>query len=116
MTEQFIGEAIRPDAETMDTARMAAGEPGLPELFHWKKQTIRITRVLRTWRGTGPCHHGRGEIYVRKHWFEVATETGQIMKLYFERQPRSGSKKNRWWLSTIRDPDETGTDHTNVER
>jgi hypothetical protein len=106
--ELFISEAIRPDVGTLDTRTMAPGEPGLPTVFYWKDQTIRIARVLRTWRGTGPCHHGSGEIYVRKHWFEVETDTGQIMKLYFERQARTKSKKQRWWLFTIQEPDAPG--------
>jgi hypothetical protein len=103
MTEQFISEAIRPDRETFDTSRMAAGEPGLPDVFRWRKQTLRIARVLRTWRDTGPCDHGSGEAYVRKHWFEVATDTGQIMKIYFERQARPGKNKSRWWLFSVRE-------------
>ena len=103
MTEQFISEAIRPDVASIDTTRMPAGGPGLPMVFHWKKQTLRIARVLRTWTETGPCHHGSDEAYVRKHWFEVVTDAGQVMKIYFERQARSGKSKSRWWLFTIRE-------------
>jgi hypothetical protein len=28
------------------------------------------------------------------------------MKLYFERQPRGGRKAARWWLFSIREPEE----------
>ncbi len=101
MGEQFISAAIQPVGETIDAARMSMGEPGLPRQFRWGTQTIEIARVLRTWRKTGPCHHGSGESYVRKHWFEVLTERGDTMKIYFERQPRSGKNKRRWWLFTI---------------
>ena len=107
MTEQFIGEAIRPDAETLDTSRMAAGGPGLPDVFRWKTRIIRIAKVVRAWRETGPCRHGSGEAYVRKHWFEVVTDAGQIMKIYFERQPRSGRNRTRWWLFSIREEEES---------
>ena len=72
MAEQFVSAAIQPVAGTFDAARMSAGEPGLPRQFRWKSQTIQIARVLKTWRETGPCHHGSGERYVRKHWFEGA--------------------------------------------
>ena len=106
MAEHFVGEAIQPVVETIDTARMAAGEPGLPQVFQWKRQTIRIVKVLKTWRETGPCHHGSGEAYVRKHWFEVVTDSGLQMKIYFERQPRSGKTKSRWWLRSIEKPEE----------
>jgi len=101
MSEQFIGAAIQPVAGTFDAARMSAGEPGLPRQFRWKRQTIQIARVLRTWRETGPCRHGSGESYVRKHWFEVLSDSGDTMQIYFERQSRSQRNRNRWWLFTI---------------
>ena len=101
MSEQFISAPIQPIGETFDAARMSTGEPGLPRLFRWKSQTIQIARVLRTWRETGPCHHGSGEAYVRKHWFEVLTDSGGTMQIYFERQPRSRKNGSRWWLFTI---------------
>jgi phosphoribosylglycinamide formyltransferase-1 len=101
MAEEFVGEAIQPVADTIDAARMSTGSPGLPRHFRWRSQTIEITRVLKTWRDTGPCHHGSGERYVRKHWFEVLTTSGDTMKIYFERQPRTPRNKARWWLFTI---------------
>ena len=101
MAEQFISEAIQPVVGTFDTARMSAGEPGLPRQFRWKSQTIQIVSVLKTWRETGPCHHGSGERYVRKHWFEVLTDSGETMKIYFERQRRSRNNRARRWLFTI---------------
>ena len=104
MTEEFISEAIQPVVETIDAGRMAAGEPGLPRQFRWRSETISIARVLKTWRETGPCRHGSGEQYVRKHWFEVLTDSGLTMKIYFERQPRSANKKRRWWLFSAERP------------
>jgi len=101
MTEEFVSEAIQPVAETIDVAPMAIGEPGLPRQFRWRTRTIHIARVLRTWRETGPCHHGSGEKYVRKHWFEVLTDAGERLKIYFERQARSRKDRSRWWLYTI---------------
>jgi hypothetical protein len=102
MPERLISEPIRPLTETADTSRMAIGEPGLPQEFVWRGRTIGITTVLRSWRETGKCRHGSSEMYVRKHWFEVATESDGIMKLYFERQPRRGQKgAPRWWMFSI---------------
>ena len=113
MPEHFIDEAIEPVAETADTARMAAGEPGLPRQFKWRGGTIEVAAVIRTWRETGPCRHGSGEMYVRKHWYEVATTAGETMKIYFERQPRRGEahkrKKERWWLFSIKEEEGTVT-------
>ena len=88
MTEEFISEAIHPVVE-----------PGLPRQFRWRSEIVSIARVLGTWRETGPCHHGNSDRYVRKHWFEVLTDSGVKMKIYFERQPRSTKQKmERWWL------------------
>ena len=107
MPEEFISEAIQPVVETIDTSRMAAGEPGLPRQFRWRSQIVSITRVLKTWRETGPCHHGSSDRYVRKHWFEVLTDSGATMKIYFERQPRSARKKKEgWWLFSTERPAE----------
>lgn len=101
MAEQFVGAAIQPVADTLDAARMSTGAPGLPRQFRWGAATIEVQRVLKTWRETGPCRHGSGEAYVRKHWFEVLTESGDTMKIYFERQRRSRTSRDRWWLFTI---------------
>lgn len=101
MPEQFISEAIKPVVETYDAARMAVGEPGLPHEFVWRGRRIIVTAVLRTWRETGRCRHGSPELYVRKHWFEVATTSHDTMKIYFDRQPRDGHQGPRWWLFSM---------------
>ena len=36
--------------------------------------------------------HGSPEMYVRKHWYEVATDSDGTIKLYFERQARGGRR------------------------
>lgn len=101
MPERFVSEAIHPVTGTADTAAMSIGEPGLPTEFVWRGRTMAVTSVLRTWRETGRCRHGSPEMYVRKHWYEVATASGTTMKLYFDRQPRGGRKSPRWWLFSI---------------
>ncbi|MGC3956727.1 MAG: DUF6504 family protein [Verrucomicrobiota bacterium] len=104
MTEEFISAAIQPIVGTIEATRMDSGEPGLPRQFRWKAKTFQVVQVLRTWRETDPCHHGSGEKYARKHWFEVLTDSGATMKIYFERQARSGGDKKRWRLFTIERP------------
>jgi Domain of unknown function (DUF6504) len=101
MHEKFISEAIKPVVATCDISRMAVGEPGLPREFVWRGQTIEITGVLRTWRDTGKCRHGSSEMYVRKHWYEVVTNSNNTMRIYFDRQPRRGQSNDRWWLFSI---------------
>ena len=103
MHERFISQALTPVVSTSDTSLMAAGEPGLPQQFHWHGQTMEITGVIRTWRETGPCRHGSGERYVRKHWYELETASHGIAKVYFERQARGGSHTARWWLFSLTD-------------
>ena len=101
-TERFVSEALAPVADTFDTGLMAAGGPGLPRAFVWRGETLEIAAVVRTWRETGPCRHGSPEVYVRKHWFEVTTRAGAVLRLYFDRQPRGGRGAARWWLFSIR--------------
>jgi hypothetical protein len=101
MPERFISEAIEPVIETYDTSRMAVGEPGLPHEFVWRGSKFTVTAVLRTWRETGKCRNGSPELYVRKHWFEVATVPHDTMKIYFDRQPRDGRQGARWWLFSV---------------
>lgn len=101
MTARFVSEPIEPDATTFDTGRMASGEPGLPAAFAWRGRTIRIAGIRRSWKQTGPCRHGSGEQYVRKHWYEVDTGTDGVMTIYFERKPPRQRGAARWWLFSI---------------
>ncbi|MFO7494677.1 MAG: DUF6504 family protein [Desulfobacterales bacterium] len=112
MPQRLISEAIKPLTGTADTRRMAVGGPGLPQQFVWRKQTVTVAAVLRTWRETGKCRHGSPEKYVRKHWYEVATASGATMTLYFARQPRGGRKGARWWLFSVSEPEESPPSNT----
>lgn len=107
MPEQFVSEPIKPVVATCDTSRMATGEPGLPREFVWRGRTIEVATVLRTWRETGKCRNGSPELYVRKHWFEVVTASNETMTIYFDRQPRKGRKDARWWLLSVRGPEDS---------
>ena len=102
-TEQFISEPIKPLQSAFDATGMTRGEPGLPHRFVWRDKEYVVTEVLEAWKEDGPCKSGSPEMYLRKHWFRVATEQGVEMTLYFERQPRSKRQsKTRWWLYTVR--------------
>jgi phosphoribosylglycinamide formyltransferase-1 len=103
VAERFVSEPIEPVVETCDTTRMSMGEPGLPRQFVWRGKLVEIVAVLRTWHDIGPCRHGSEDMYVRKHWYEVATRGDAIMKIYFDRQSRRGFKGARWWLFSIDD-------------
>lgn len=105
MAERFVDEPLVPVAATADTSLMAAGGPGLPREFLWRGRTLEVAAVLRCWRESGTCRHGSGEMYVRKHWFEVVTTDRATLKIYFERQARRGRKEARWWLFTRSEPE-----------
>jgi hypothetical protein len=99
--KEFISEPITPVAGSFDAASMATGEPGLPARFVWRHTEYEVGEVLDVWKTTGPCRHGSGEQYVRRHWFRVVTTDGAEMELYFDRQPRARQKSHRWWLATV---------------
>ena len=81
---------------------MLRGEPGLPGRFVWREREYAVAGVLEKWKETGPCRNGSGERYLRKHWFRIRTATGEEMKIYFDRRPRSRrGAKARWWLYTV---------------
>jgi hypothetical protein len=99
--DRFVGELIRPVPGTFDAAMMARGSPGLPRKFVWRQHEYEVAELLQTRRSLGPCRHGSGEQYVRRHWFTVRTTNGATMTLYCDRQARRGqSAKARWWLFT----------------
>ena len=103
MSYEFICEPIEPVAETLDTAGMARGEPGLPRRFVWRERTYDLAEVLERWKETGPCRHGSGERYVRRFCFRFRTETGEEMNAFFERRARSGRRgPGRWWLRSAK--------------
>ena len=102
MTEQFISETIEFSPATANASPMVAGEPGLPRRFVWRRKAYDVDEVLEKWTESGPCRNGSGEMYLRKHWYAIKTTTGERMKLYFERQPRSKQQRRaRWWLYTV---------------
>ena len=105
MKEEFISESIQPVPGSADSAGMAKGEPGFPRKFLWRDTEYTLDEILETWKQSGPCKSGSGEMYLRKHWFRIRTTTGVQMTIYFDRQPRSKRQNNtRWWLYTLTSP------------
>lgn len=106
--EQLVSERLTPLMETVDAHHVIPGAPLLPARFRWRDREYAVAEVLQEWKETGPCHHGSGERYVRKHWWHLRMTTGEEMKVYFERHARSSKQmKQRWWLYTVRLPDES---------
>ncbi len=84
---------------------MAQGEPGLPHRFAWRGDEYTVNEVLAVWTTSSP--DATGEVYLRRHWWELRTTTGHIMKLYFERQKRHGNARARWFVYTVVPPSDT---------
>ena len=99
--KEFVSETITPVAGSFDTASTAVGEPALPARFVWRGTEYEVVQVLDKWKTSGPCKHGSGEQYVRRHWFRVLTSDGVEMELYFDRQARVKQRSRRWWLATV---------------
>jgi hypothetical protein len=96
--EAFVSEAITPEAGSFDALAMSRGEPGLPAAFTWRGTRYVVHRLISTWKTSTP---DRGEMYLRRHWFELETTTGERMTLYCQRQAGSAARrKQRWWLYT----------------
>jgi phosphoribosylglycinamide formyltransferase-1 len=99
---EFISEPIVPDAGSADAAAMSRGEPGLPRSFTWRNTHYVVARVIAKWKTSS--REAAGELYLRRHWFEIETTAGLRITLYCERQTRNRNKpKARWWIYTIRD-------------
>ena len=106
---ELISEPLTPHAETHGIRSMGIGEPGLPSGFDWRDRSYRIMAVVRAWKHSSR-EGGRagGELYLRRHYYELRMEDGTIWTVYFLRQPpKSGNAKARWFLYTIDTPDNT---------
>jgi hypothetical protein len=97
--ETFVSEAVVPQVGSFDAAAMSRGEPGLPRVFTWRGRRFEVVRVLSTWKTST---RERGELYLRRHWFEALVATGERVTLYCERQTKNRkAPKARWWLYKI---------------
>lgn len=97
--ETFVSEAVVPQAGSFDAAAMSRGEPGLPRVFTWRGRRLEVAQVLSTWKTST---RERGELYLRRHWFEARVTTGERVTLYCERQAKNRkAPKARWWLYKI---------------
>ena len=92
----FVSKPLVPQGGSYDTDVMSRGEPSLPPAFAFGDELIEIAGVRTTWRSTKT---DRGDMYLKRHWFECACRDGRIATIYFDR----GARRNqpRWWLYTI---------------
>jgi Family of unknown function (DUF6504) len=71
-------------------------EPPVPRAFRWDGTILAIAEVVRSWRSTKA---DRGDVYLKRHWFELRAESGAKLEVYYDRAVRRGASP--WWLYTI---------------
>lgn len=97
MSRQFVSQPLQAPAG------MPAGamEPALPPEFFWNGERIGVKTLRKQWRST---KEDRGDVYLKRHWFEFETDDGRIAEVYFDRAARS--RQPHWWLYTITSSEE----------
>jgi hypothetical protein len=98
MTRQFVSRPLKQTGEGYITPA-SGGEPPVPRAFQWEDRTLVVAEVLRSWRST---RDDRGDTYLKRHWFELRTEDGSRIEVYYDREARRGAAQ--WWLYTIDRP------------
>ena len=102
--EQFVSDPLIPAPGSFDASAMARGEPGLPAQFTWRGQMYQVDEVLEQWTSSTP-EGGSGELYLRRHWWQLRTSSGHVMKIYCQRQAKNKTdRKQRWFVYTVRAP------------
>lgn len=92
---KFVSRPIAPAGEGFLTP--ASGrEPPVPSAFLWGSRTLLVSEVLRSWRST---RTDRGDVYLKRHWYELRTVTGAKLEVYYDRESRLNASP--WWLYTI---------------
>lgn len=104
--EQFISEPIVPESGTFSPDLMARGLAAIPSAFTWRNQRYVIVECLDHEKVSTPEGGREGnEVYLRRQVFTVRLESGEVARIYFERQSRPGSSRKsarqRWFLYSI---------------
>jgi hypothetical protein len=105
---QFISEPIEPEAGSFSTGLMARGLASLPGAFTWRNRRYEIVECLSHAKVSAPeGGTSDGERYLRRQEFTVTLDSGQIARLYVQRQAGRGasssSARRRWFLFTLDD-------------
>lgn len=87
MNKHFVSQAIEP---------IAPAGTALPAGFRWGEDLLEVRALRKEWRGT---KEDRGDVYLKRHWYEFETADGRIATVYFDRGAKPGAA--RWWLYAI---------------
>lgn len=89
MSKHFVSQAVLP---------VGPAGTDLPRAFDWNGDVLEVRCIRKEWRGT---KEDRGDVYLKRHWYEFETADGRIATVYFDRGAKPGSP--RWWLYTVED-------------
>jgi Family of unknown function (DUF6504) len=92
---RFVSRPLAPAGDGFITPP-SGNEPPVPRAFLWEGRRLVVSSVLRTWRSTKT---DRGDAYLKRHWFELQTEDGARVEVYYDREARRGAPA--WWLYAI---------------
>ncbi|HLI96159.1 MAG TPA: DUF6504 family protein [Candidatus Baltobacteraceae bacterium] len=87
MGKHFVSQPIDP---------IAPAGTDLPAAFKWRDVLLEVRALRKQWRGT---KEDRGDVYLKRHWYEFETTDGRIATVYFDRAAKPGA--HRWWLYAI---------------
>jgi hypothetical protein len=91
-SKRFVSEPLVPSV----AGAAVGGEPQLPPAFTWRDETLHVKRLIATGRST---KEDRGDVYLKRHWFEFEADDGRIATVYFDRSAKPG--RPRWWLYSL---------------
>lgn len=87
MSKRFVSQPVEP---------IAPAGPELPPAFRWGEEMLEVREIRKKWRGT---KEDRGDVYLKRHWYEFETSDGRVATVYFDRGAKPGAA--RWWLYTL---------------
>ena len=92
----FVSKPILPEGVSVETDELGRLEPALPPSFWFEEEQLVVKELRKTWRSTKT---DRGDVYLKRHWFECELIDGRIATVYFDRGAKRGQP--RWFLYTL---------------
>ena len=73
----------------------------MPASFLWRDQRFDVAHIVEARKKLG---EDRGDVYVRRHYYEIETGDALRMVIYFDRNPSDRRHRKQWWLYTLAYP------------
>ncbi len=91
----FVSEPIVPSGDGFFTPANGI-EPPVPRVFLWRERRLEIVEIVGRSRSTKV---DRGDVYLKRHRFELKSASGETLEVYYDRDARRG--RPQWWLYAI---------------